>query len=134
MPWINCLVNLILTWSADCVLSDTNVNQATKFSITDTKLYVMVVTLSTQDNAKLLKSGFKKTMYCNKYQSKVSVERQNQYFDFLIDPSFQWVKRLFVLSFLESMVRTGHTGCFLSNVEIKDHNVMINGQPFLINQ
>ena len=134
MPWINCLVNLILTWSADCVLSDTNVNQATKFSITDTKLYVMVVTLSTQDNAKLLKSGFKKTMYCNKYQSKVSVERQNQYFDFLIDPSFQWVKRLFVLSFLESMVRTGYTGCFLSNVEIKDHNVMINGQPFLINQ
>ena len=70
MLLINCEINLILTWSANCVLSKTNANQATAFAITDTKLYVPVVTLSTQDNAKLLqqlKSGFKRTIDWNKY-------------------------------------------------------------------
>ena len=70
---------------------------ATKFKITDTKLYVPVVTLSTQDNEKLLqqlKSGFKRTINWNKYQPKVSPERQNQYLNFLIDPSFQGVIKL----------------------------------------
>ena len=68
----------------------------------DTKLYVPVETLSTQDNAKLLEnlnSGFKVTIKWNKCQLKVSIERQNQYLDYLIDPSFQVVNRLFVLSF-----------------------------------
>ena len=63
MPLINCEVNLILTWSSRCVLIATTVqNQAVTFEITDTKLYVPVVTLSTQENTKLLqqlKSGFK---------------------------------------------------------------------------
>ena len=63
MPLINCEVNLILTWSADCVIIYTNVaNQIPTFTITETNLYVPVVTLSAQDNAKLLpqlKSGFK---------------------------------------------------------------------------
>ena len=55
LPLINCEVNLILTWSANCVFVSTNVvNQSATFAITDTKLYVPVVTLSTQDNAKLL--------------------------------------------------------------------------------
>ena len=63
MPLINCEVNLILTWSKDCVIS--SATGETKFKITDTKLYVPVVTLSTQDNAKLLqqlKSDFKRTI------------------------------------------------------------------------
>ena len=65
MPLINCEVNLILTWSKDCVI--TNSTGAGKFKITETKLYVPVVTLSTQDNAKLLQqlqleSGFKSTI------------------------------------------------------------------------
>ena len=76
-------VNLIfLIWSADCVIS--SANKATKF-------YVPVVILWTQDNAKLLqqlKLGFKRTINGNKYQSKVSIERQNHYSD-LIDSSFQ---------------------------------------------
>ena len=62
-----------------------------KFLITDTKLYVSVITLSTQDNAKLLKklkSGFKRTINWNKYQSKMSTERQNHYLDYSIDSSF----------------------------------------------
>ena len=77
-------------------------NQGATFSITDTKLYVPVVTLPTQDNVKLLeqlKSGFKRTINWNKYQEKVSKERVNQYFDLLIEPSFQGINRLFVLPF-----------------------------------
>ena len=55
MPLINHETNLIFTWSANCVMVYTNVaNQGATFSITETKLYVTVVTLSTQDNAKLL--------------------------------------------------------------------------------
>ena len=67
MPLINCEVNLILTWSRDCVITDSA--GAGKYAITETKLYVPVVTLSTQDNAKLLqqlKSGFKRAINWNK--------------------------------------------------------------------
>ena len=52
MPLINCEDNLILTWSSTCVI--TNYTDARTFSITDTKLYVPIVTLSTQDYVKLL--------------------------------------------------------------------------------
>ena len=65
MPIINCENNLILTWSANFVTSNAAANQDTTFSATDTKLYVPVLTLSTQDNAKLLqqlKSGFKRIL------------------------------------------------------------------------
>ena len=66
MPLINCEVNLILTLSANFVIMYTKVaNQGATFGITETNLYVPVVTLSTQDNAKLLpqlKSGFKRTI------------------------------------------------------------------------
>ena len=76
MLFISCEINLTLTWSEDCVISSRT--GATKFKITDTKLYVPIVTLSTQDNAKLLrqlKSGFKRKINWNKYQPKVSTER-----------------------------------------------------------
>ena len=69
MPLINCEVELILNWSANCVIIYTNVaNQVPTFTITETNLYVPVVTLSTQDNAKLLpqlKSGFKRKINWN---------------------------------------------------------------------
>ena len=71
MPLINCEVNPILTWSSTCVIS--NSTGTGRFTITDAKIYVLVVTLSTQDNAKLLqsylKSGFKRTINWNKCQS-----------------------------------------------------------------
>ena len=74
MPLINFEVNLIVIWTTNCVIVSTNVgNQNATFAITDTKLYVPVVTLSTQDNAKLLqqlKSGFKKLINWNKYLPK----------------------------------------------------------------
>ena len=96
---INCEINLDLQGSKKCVIVYSNADQEITFSITDTKLYVPVVSLSTQGNAKLheqLKSGFKRTSNWNKHQSKISTERQNQYLDYLIDPSFQGVNRLFV--------------------------------------
>ena len=93
IPLINCEYNLVLTWYANCFIIDTPVNnQVPTFTITGAKLYVPVVTLSTQDNAKLLqqlKSGFKGTINWNKYQSKITVQEQNQYLDYLIDQSFQ---------------------------------------------
>ena len=72
MPLINCEVNLILTWAKDCVIA--NSTGEGKFEITETKLYVPVVTLSTKDNEKLLqqlKSAFKKTISWNKYESSI---------------------------------------------------------------
>ena len=74
MPLINCEVNLILTWSSTCVLVASNIlNQNATFAITDTKLYVPAVTLSTQENTKFLqqlKLGFKRVINWNKYLSK----------------------------------------------------------------
>ena len=70
------------------------------FKITDTKLYVPVVTLSKENDIKLLaklKSGFKRTIKWNKYQSQMSVQSNNNNLNFLIDPTFINVNRLFVL-------------------------------------
>ena len=131
MPLINCEVNLILTWSKDCVIS--SATGETKFKITDTKLYVPVVTLSTQDNTKLLqqlKSGFKRIINWNKYQSDLKTYTQNQYFNHLVDPSFQGVNRLFVLSFENEDDRRSHSNYYLPKVEGKDYNVMTDGKNF----
>ena len=89
MLLINCEVNLILAWSKDCVI--TNSTCEGKFAITETKLYVPVVTLSTKDNEKLLqqlKSGFKKAISWNKYESSIKTFAQNRYLNYLINPSF----------------------------------------------
>ena len=131
MPLINCEVNLELTWSRDCVI--TNSTGKGKFAITETKLYVPVVTLSTQDNVKLLqqlKSGFKRTINWNKYESNIKTFAQNRYLNHLINPSFQGVNRLFVLSFENEDDRTSHSTYYLPKVEIKDYNVMIDGRNF----
>ena len=72
MPLFNCEIRIQLTWFQKCVIaSDIAANQETKFAINDTKMYVLVVTLSAQDNARLLKqlqSGFKSTTNWNKYK------------------------------------------------------------------
>ena len=77
IPLINCEVNLILTWPSTCVLIATNIpNQNATFAITDTKLYVPVVTLSTQENTKFLQqlqSGFKRVINWNKIFVKTRV-------------------------------------------------------------
>ena len=128
MPLINCEVNLLLTWSKDCVI--TSSTGEGKFTITETKLYVPVVTLSTQDNAKLLqqsKSGFKRTINWNQYEWSVKTFAQNRHLNYLINPSFQGVNRLVVLSFENETDRISHSTFYLPKVEIKDY-VMINGR------
>ena len=134
MPLINCEVNLILTWSSTCVLVATgNANQAVTFAITDTKLYVPVVTLSTQENTKFLqqlKSVFKRIINWNKYLSKPELLAQNPNLNHLVEPSFQGVNRLFVLAFENDDDRTSSDEYYLPAVEIKDYNIMINGENF----
>ena len=90
------------------------------FAITDTKLYVPMVTLPTQDNAKLLeqlKTGFKRTINQNKYEPKVSVQAPNPHLDFSVNPSFQGLNRLFVLSFENKEDRTVHAKYYLPLVK-----------------
>ena len=137
MPLINCEIELILDWSANCVIISTNnANQVPTFTITETNLYVPVVTLSTQDNAKLLpqlKSGFKRTISWNKYLSKPELLAQNPNLNHLVT-SFQGVNRRFVLAFENDVQRTSNKIYYLPNVEIKDYNVIIDGKSFLIDQ
>ena len=123
--------SILLTWSSTCVITDSN--GAGTFAITDTKLYVPVVTLSTQENTKLLqqlKSGFKRVINWNKYLSKPESFRRNADLNYLVEPSLQGINRLFVLAFEGDTQRTSHSGYYLPNVEIKDYNIMINGENF----
>ena len=113
IPLINCEVELILTWCKNCVLMDKSTREANYganpvayeidnpenaiFEITDTKLYVPVVTLSKENDIKLLeqlKTGFKRTIKWNKYRSQVSIQPQNNNLNYLIDPTFTSVNRL----------------------------------------
>ena len=132
MPLINCEVNLILTWSSTCVLVVTgNQNQNATFAITDTKLYVPVVTLSTQENTKFsqqLKSGFERVINWNKYLSKPELLAQNPNLYHLVEPSFQGVNRIFVLTFKNDDDRTSDDQYYLPTVEIKNYNIVINGE------
>ena len=134
MPLIHCEVNLILTWSSNCVLIATAIqNQAATFEITDTKLYIPVVTLSTQENTKFLqqlKSGFKRVINWNKYLSKPELLAQNPNLNHLVEPSFQGINRLFVLAFENDDDRISDDEYYLPTVEIKYYNIVINGENF----
>ena len=131
MPLINCEISLDLTSSENCAIS--SATGKAKFAIADTKLYVPVITLSKEDNIKLLKqleSGFKRTINWNKYQSKATNEAQNRYLYFLVDTSFDGVNRLFV-SFKDENGSESYSQYYLQIVEIKDFNDMINGKNLL---
>ena len=132
MSLINCEINIFLTWSANCVIIYTDVaNQNTTFAIIETKLYVPVATLSTQDNAKLwrqLESSFKRTINWNKYLSKPELLAQNPNLNILVEPSFQEVNTLFVLASENDAQKTSNKRYYLPNVEINDYNVMIDGK------
>ena len=116
MSPINCKTKLILTWSASCFITSlTAANQATTFAITDTILYVPAVTLSTDDNAKLLqqlKLGFRRAIIWNKFQLKATIRMRSQYLYYLTDPRFLLVNRLCVLSFENGAFRKLHTSYF----------------------
>ena len=138
MPLISCEINLFLTWSANCAESNAAANQATTFAMTDAKPYVPVITLSTQDNAKLLqqlKSRFKRTINWNKYHSNTEpLNAPNPYLDVLIGSRFQGVNRLFGLSFNVLANKTGHARYYLPTAKVKDYNIMIDGKKNFINQ
>ena len=101
MPLINCKIYFELNWSKDCVMSTI---AATTFKITNTKLYVPIVTLSSKDNAKpvkLLEGGFNRPVYWDEYQTKIETRNldTNNLRRFSPDASFQGVRRLVVIVF-----------------------------------
>ena len=89
------------------------------------------MTLSTQENTNLLQqlqSGFKRVINWNKYLSKPELLTQNPNLNHLVEPSFQGVNRLFVLAFENDDYRTSDDRYYLPTLEIKDYNIMINGE------
>ena len=104
-----------------------------KLQITYTKLYVPVVTLSAKDDNNFLeqlKSGFKRTIKWNKYRSEMTNQTKTNHLNYLIDPTFTKVNRLFVLSFENEEDRTSFSKYYVPKVEIKDFNVLIDGKSF----
>ena len=73
-----------------------------------------------------LESGFKRTISWNKYESNIKTFAQNRYLNHLINPSFQGVNRLFVLSFENENNRTSHSTYYLPKIEMKYYNVMVD--------
>ena len=139
MKWIgeNCVITNKPGRDADL---DANpavvaVNNSTNaiFKITGTKLYVPVVTLSTEDDNKLLeqlKTGFKRTIKWNRYRSEMTSQTKTNNLNNFIDPTFNKVNRLFVLSFENEDDRTSYSKYYTPKVEIKDFNVLIDGKNF----
>ena len=141
---INCEVSLTLTWSENRVIRGTTTREAVPdadpavaginnptdgtFTLKDTNLYVPVVTLSAENDNKLLeqlKTGFKRTIKWKKYRSEMSNQTKTNNLNYLIDLAFTNVNRLLVLSFENENDRTS-----FAKVEIKDFNVLIGGKPF----
>ena len=150
IPLINCKITLILSWYENCVLvgrasrnepnpppnppiATIESSRVAKFEITDCKLYVPVVTLSAENDNKLLeqlKSGFRRYIKWNKCMSQMSNQNKNNNLNYLIDPTFSNVNRLFVLSFENEDDRTSYYKYYMPSVEIKDYNVLIDGNAF----
>ena len=118
-----------------------NVPENAIFHITDTKLYVPDVTLSKENDIKLLKqfkTGFKRTIKWNKYRSQITIQPQNNNLNYLIDPTFTNVNRLFVLPFQRIAgennatkdYRDSFSHYYVPNVRTKDFNVLIDGEIF----
>ena len=142
MPLINCEVSLILTWSENCVITSIEKRLITNtlggifptgaiFKIKDTKLYVPVVTLLTKDDNNFLeqlKSGFKRTIKWNKHRSEMTNQTRTNHLNYFIDPTFNKVNRLFVLSFENEEDRASFSKYYVPKVKIEDFNVLIDGK------
>ena len=104
-----------------------------KFSVTDCKLYVPVVTLQTEYQNQLykyLKPGISIDFTWIKYRSQMINQTATNNLNFLIDPTFNNGSRLFVLAFLNEEDRIFFSKYYTTTVEIKDYNVIIDGEPF----
>ena len=144
MPLISCEVSLEVKWKKNCVMTSLqqvqnvdggNTAEPTgeTFSITNCKLYVPIVTLSKDDEIKLLtnlKSGFKREIEWNKYRLLVSKEAINKNLNILIDPTFTNVNRLFVLAYQDNADRQSFSQFYLPRVMVKDFIVIIDKLAF----
>ena len=142
MPLISCEISLELKRNKNCIITsleerevddgspvvrDDSPTGAT-LAINDCKLYIPVVTLSKDDEIKLLtnlKSGFTREIEWNKYRSQMSTEEENNNLNILIDPSFTNVNRLFVLAYQIADDRQSFSQFYLPRVMVKDFNVII---------
>ena len=133
MPLINCKSELSLRWYENCILS--SVGTAATFAKTDTKLYVPVITLKTEDNvklSKLLNEGFKRLVYWNKYKIILKYY-DNEYIRERLDPSFRRFSKLFVLAYARGDNVTNENSYrkyFLPRLKIKNYNIEIDGRNF----
>ena len=147
MPLISCEVFLELKWNKNCVITSLEERQVdagppvvrdnsptgATLAINDCKLYIPVVTLSKDDEIKLLtnlKSGFKREIIWNKYRSQVTMEAINDNLNILIDPTFTNVNRLFVLAYQNVDGRQSYDEFYIPKVMIKDYNVIIDKLAF----
>ena len=152
IPLINCEINLILTWSKNCLIAskakrdaDPDVNPAVAsvndptdetFKVTDTKLFVPAVTLSTEDDKLIeqLKTRIRRTIDWNKYRSEVTTSAKTNNLNYLIDLTFNRVNRLFALSFENEEDKTSSSKYYKPSVKVKDFNVLIDGKSFFMSQ
>ena len=127
-------MELSLSWNENCILS--SAGTAATFTITDTKLYVSVVTLKTEDNtklSKLLSEGFKRSMYWYKYKVILNkIYNENDYIRELLDASYQGAKRLFILAYGNAgndlVTANSHRKYFLPRMKIENYNIEIDGR------
>ena len=144
MPLISCEVSLELKWDKNCIITSQQIginldggNTAAPMGATlvtnDCQLYIPVVTISKDDEIKLLtnlKSGFTREIEWNKYRSQMSTEAINNNLNILIDPTFTNVNRLFVLAYQTADNRQSFSQFYLPRVMIKDYNVIIDKLAF----
>ena len=135
MPLINCKVEFSIKWYEECILSSSWT--AANFKITDTKLYVPVVTLKTEDNAKLselLSQGFKRPIYWN--EDKVILNKNyngNEYIRERLDANFQGFNRLFVFPYMRGdnlATENSHNKNFLPWLKTENYNIEIDHRNF----
>ena len=147
IPLISCEVSLELKWNKNCIITSLQQRQVdagppalngtttgATLAINDCKLYIPVVTLSKDDEIKLLtnlKSGFTREIIWNKYRSQMATEAINNNLNILIDPTFTNVNRLFVLVYGQNNNdRQSFFRFYLPNVMVKDCNVIIDKLAF----
>ena len=136
---INCKVELSLNWIEKCILTTfADANKVT-FKISDAKLYVLIVLLLAEDNAKsskILAEGFKRPVYWKKYKviDNISVNNANNNEEKpirqLLDSSYQGVKRLFVLAYNNKVSIDSFKKYFVPRVKIENYNIEIDGKNF----
>ena len=146
IPLISCELSLELKWNKNCVITSLEQRQVdagppvvngnttgATLAINNCKLYVPVVTLSKDDEIKLLtnlKSRFKREIIWNKYRSQMATEAVNNNLNILIDPAFTNVNRLFVLAYRTADDRQSYSQFYLPRVMVKDYNVIIDKLAF----